>query len=198
MGDIWQGNKGILGTVAGVGAAINPFDPVMGYANDKLNGTGGRDPNAPWPVDPRLGQIADAQAQQAQQFRSNIPQMSEAQGTAAADDTRRQLAGTVAGVRQNANSRGLLYSGLRQAGEANAGAQAASGLAQKQAGINNNLQGQATTLENQALQSGMGVRQLQQDQYNNAYQRALNAQQQKSQGQSSLLGGVGGIVGALI
>lgn len=200
--------KSIGGTVGGavptIGNVIrqaNPFDPMSQLLGDKLdpNGANADDPAKlmPPPIDPRLGALRDQQLNQAKDFRAGLPQYQENQFNAAADASRRQLAGDISGVRKSANQRGMLYSGLRQGAEAAAGGNAAAALAKRRVAINQESGERADALDNQALQSGMAVQQLEQKRLDTAYERALDRQKQKQAGLGSIAGGFGGIMGGL-
>jgi len=75
------------------------------------------------------------------------------------DAGRRGLAENLSGIRQQASGRGLLYSGLRQAGESGARAQMGADVARQTAMANRQIEDQAFAAEQQALQNLLQKRQ---------------------------------------
>ena len=115
----------------------------------------------------------------AQDFRANLPNYEQDQQNTATDSAKAKLANTMSGIDSSANSRGLLYSGLKQGAEANAAGGYASDLAATKANINQNAESAAEGMENAAVGQGLNQQQIMQQQNDAAYQQALAAQQQK-------------------
>lgn len=203
LGGIGKTIGGVFGGVApAIGSVIrqtNPYEPLSQLIGDRLDPNGANEGKSdmPPPVDPRLAQMRDQQLQQAKSFRTELPTYKDSQFNAAADASRRALAGEVAGVRRSANSRGLLYSGLRQGAEAAASGNAAAALAKRRVAINQESNDRADALDNQALQSGLAIQGLEQNRLDTAYDRALGRQKAKAAAQSSFASGAGGLLGSL-
>lgn len=89
---------------------------------------------------------------QAKDYRSKVPQIQEQTFNPVADESRRALAGQISGIRTSANSRGLLYSGLRQGSESQARGDMSAGLAAKRAQINEHTNAQADAYDTMAQQ----------------------------------------------
>lgn len=125
-------------------------------------------------LDPSIQILADQQLKDAQQFQNNAGSLKQAQGNMAADTSKQGLAQTDKSITHNANSRGLLYSGLRQGAMAQAQGQAATEQAGKQSEINQNVEQQVQQMNNQALQSQMGAQNLVNQRNALAYNIAMN------------------------
>lgn len=125
-------------------------------------------------LDPNIQKLADQQLQDAQAFQSNAGSLKQSQGNLAADKSNQGLAQTQKAITNNANSRGLLYSGLRQGAMASASGQAASELAGKQSDINENVQQQIQQMNQQALQSQLGSENVKNQRNALAYNIAMN------------------------
>jgi hypothetical protein len=157
----------------------------------------GEDPNIQAPqVDDRLKKIRDAQIEQARTYRANLPLEKERQGELAGNDSRLALSQKLNDIKQNASSRGLLYSGLRQGAESGAAAQAGGDLAAQREAINQRLEGQGNAFDTQAIQTGMGVANQQQGMNDFVYNQALAQRQQKSQAMGGLGEGLGALAGS--
>lgn len=144
-------------------------------------------------------QSADLQAQNMKNsvdFQNNLANYGGQMYTQAADQSKKQLADTQAGIKTAANSRGLLYSGLRQSAEQGAATNAADNLASTTVGINQGLDQINNANQQQAINTGLDQYKGQVGAAFNAYQQALNSQQQKQQAFGSVLSG-GGAIGAL-
>lgn len=159
-----------------------------------MDAMGGQDPQIQAPqVDDRLKKIRDAQIEQARTYRANLPLEKERQGELAGNDSRLALSQKLNDIKQNASSRGLLYSGLRQGAESGAAAQAGGDLAAQREAINQRLESQGNAFDTQAIQTGMGVANQQQGMNDFVYNQALAQRQQRNQA----LGGLGQGIGAL-
>lgn len=192
---------GFFDDLGGIIRGTAPYgDPIAPLIGDKLdpNGAKGTDYDAQVPpIDPRIIALRDQQLKQATDFRSNLGNYKEQQGTAAADNARRQLATELSGVKSRSNARGLLYSGLREGSEAQTRAKIGSGLNQRQAEMGQSADEQANALENRAIQSGLGVQNLAQQREDQIAKRKLAAEQQKNQGFGQFAGGIGGVLGGM-
>ncbi len=189
-----------IGSVIRQGAGIGDVGGV--FLGDKLdpNGakTGPDDPENLVPqIDPRIINIRDQQLKQATDFRNNLGNYKQAQGTAATDNARRSLASDLSGVTASTNKRGLLYSGLRQGAEAGERAKVGAALNQRQYDIGQSADTQANALDAKALQSGMSVQGLQQGRENEISNRMQTIDQQKQKARNGLIGGVMQGVGSM-
>lgn len=121
-------------------------------------------------LDPRIGQIANEQrgamneAMQLEDPRDRL--MNEALGT-----TRRDLAEQIKDTRQNASSRGLLYSNLRSDEEAKVTANAAKNFAGRagQIAAYNPSKAVVDSLEQGLIDTQFNIRNLEQDRYDIIY-----------------------------
>lgn len=136
------------------------------------------------------------------QFAQNLPDYQNRQVGAASDLAKNRLANDLQASRQNANSRGMLYSGVRQNAEAMDRARASGQLAGNIQGINQRAQGQLDERGQQAV----NARQIAAgneasfggflgDQAMTNYEQALNEQKNQNDFFSSIFGTVGNIVG---
>lgn len=111
-------------------------------------------------LDPQFQQFADAQTAAAQKYQADAPGLKQQQGDMAQQSSNQALADTNAGITQNANRRGLLYSGVRTGALANAAGASANKMADTRVGINQGIDAQAASLNKEAQQSQMGVQEL--------------------------------------
>lgn len=199
MGGIAKKAATVVGATAG-SAVGGPIGGMIGKGlGDSLGGaiTGegvGVQPNAPG-LDPRLKEIREGQVKQAQDFRKGIPEEKARQANMAGDASRRDLASKMAGVKASANQRGLLYSGLRQAGEGTAAAQSAADLARQTASTNAGLDEKARALESTAVTGSYNNLNQQQNMAGDALKIALEDRQARSGAMAGLgkeLGSLGG------
>lgn len=145
--------------------------------------------------------IGDAEATEkaakdAEQRKLDVANSKNAMMNQAGDSARTQLAQKLGQVRSAANSRGLLYSGLRQGAEGNARGQAAGQLAGQRAQINQASDEQMTGLTNQAAQQGVQTYGNQIKNNAQDYQDALARYKQKSSALGALGQGLGALGGA--
>lgn len=138
-----------------------------------------------------LQDLATQQASQARAFRSNLPGYQSQAQAGFEDQARANVAGGTQDVTRSSNQRGLLYSGLRQGGQAAVGAQAANQLANQTAGFNQYANQVANQMDAQAIGTGLMAQQQQQQANDFNYNQALNLYNQRSQA----LGGLGGVLG---
>lgn len=101
-------------------------------------------------VDPRLGEMAGAAEQQASDFRNNLELIQRQRGEQEGEGVRRNLAESMAGIRGNYSSRGLLYGGMARGAEGQARAGAANEMLAAQANVNEQARQQAGLLESNA------------------------------------------------
>jgi len=131
-------------------------------------------------VDTRLTSIRDAQANQAQSFRANMPQMQEKQFNAAKSAATQQLNEQKKNISQGSQARGLFNSGIKQAKQAQAEGSTASALASRRADINKSLEDQLGQLDSAAASSGLAVQSADQDRKVQQYN--LQREYEKSKG----------------
>jgi hypothetical protein len=125
-------------------------------------------------LDPNIQKLSDQQLKDSQDFQAQDGGLKQSQGNMAADASNMGLAQTGDAINKNANSRGLLYSGLRQGAMAKAQGGAATELSGKQADINSNVTQQVQQMNNQALQSQMGAQNITNQRNALAYNIAMN------------------------
>lgn len=141
---------------------------------------------------------------QADDFRKNLPGYTGNQIAAAQDSSRANLVNDIQNIRQGANSRGLLYSGVKEGSENQARAQEGAKLASNIKNINQNAQSQADTKDEMATraaqgaeESEIGMMQTKMQQAQTAYEQSLQIQQMQQQQQSDFWGDVIGAVGSV-
>lgn len=147
--------------------------------------------------DTRLGKMRDMQQKAAADFEKNQQGYVGKQTDLAADSTRQALANRMAGIKAAASGRGLLYSGLRAGEESNARAQASSGMSQQRANINQGAEEMKQNLQNQAVDTGTAINQMQQQREMQKYNLAQQQAGQRGGLLKGLLGGAGSIAGAM-
>lgn len=151
----------------------------------------------------------DAYAQglqnQADKFRSNLPGYIHSQTESAGDQARQNLAQDIAGVKQNANARGLLYSGVNQGNQAAAKGFESGQLANKIQGINQSAHQTADTESqlaagafNSNAQQDISFAQIEEKANENAYTAHLQENAQRQQFYSGLLGGISGLAATAV
>lgn len=131
-------------------------------------------------------------ARQLKEFQEKAPQMQERMQSQAESEAKRGLAENLAGVKQGASRRGLLYSGIRQGAEGALRAQSAGQLAQQKADINTSIQNQIDQMRSGAAGAGFQAYQGAVQQAQNDYNMAMQKYKQK-QGQLSAIGGALGM-----
>jgi hypothetical protein len=92
---------------------------------------------------------------QAKQYRSGMAMRQDQMMTGQGEEIRRGLADQISGIRQNANSRGLLYSGLGQAAQQEARSGASAQLQAARARINEHTNAQADAYDKMALEGSL-------------------------------------------
>lgn len=137
---------------------------------------------------------------QANQFRQNLGAYTAPQIEAAGENARMNLANDLAGVKSDANARGLLFSGVNAGNQAEAKSTESGKLAGNIQGINQRANATADQLDqsvNNALASNSGQQisfaQLQEQAQESQYSQALQAQQQQQDFFSGLFKGIAGI-----
>lgn len=116
----------------------------------------------------------------------------------AEESGRGQLAEQLAGVKRGAQSRGLLYSGLKQQGDASSYGQYAAQLGQQAAGYNQQARDKMATYKGEQVNRGLDQYQLDQEKAAADYTSALNKRKlaQSQQGEGAKTGAaVGGALG---
>lgn len=191
-----------MGAVAGAALTGGPFGAAVGSVLPgmvKGIGQSTQQQSAP-EIDPDLKRIRDAQIKRAKDYRNNIEGVKEQQYQQAAEGSRQDLAGKLAGIKSNMNQRGLLYSGLNQQAQIGAGAEGAAELSAKRAQINDAAENQAQGLENQALGTGFAVQGAQQQLNDTAFQSNLARSKLRQDMANGLVGaatkGIGMAIGA--
>lgn len=135
------------------------------------------------------------QVKQAQDFRTNQKGMQSEQDRASRMTARQELAKNLYDVRSTANTRGLLYSGLKQQGDVQAQQGAQSLIANDSAANAARLEDQARGLEDQAAQTGISLQAQKQGIADNTYATALANRQARDQVIGAGLGAIGSLAG---
>jgi hypothetical protein len=145
-----------------------------------------------------LEQYRASQAETARKFRSDMPGVANEQENTIKENSRRGLAADLSGVRGSFSQRGLLYSGLRRAAEADQGAESAAGAAAQRANVNQKLQGQAQSLDQNAISSGLELQRQRQQKADAEYDAEMAAYQGRQQALMGLGGSLGTVAGSLL
>lgn len=169
-----------MGFLSGIGKSL-------GFGSDD------RVKNQIAPIDQRLVDVSREQADQAKQFRSQLPQYTQTKFQREQDVGKKNLGSALQGSRQGFGQRGLLYSGLRSGAEAGARGDMASQLAARRRGLTLEGEQQASGIEEQALQTGQGLADIRQQQ--SAMEGQINAARQ--QRKAGVLGNIGSSLGSL-
>lgn len=145
-----------------------------------------------------LKPIADKQYEQARQFRANLPNYIKSQQEMARDEEMQGLQSNIEDVRQDAQKRGLLFSGLRERGEAGAAGAASKKIAQRFNEADAAAREKANKLESLSADSLASLQQLEQQQNDLAFQAAMARFQDKIGAFSSLSQGIGSVAGTAV
>lgn len=181
----------------------NPFGITAGGAGtggpnsfvNNPNGSGlDAPPDAP-PPDPTLESVKAGQVADAKSYRANLPQTQQNMYEQAYKGERNNLAQNIQATRQNANSRGLLYSGLEQGNEQGQRANSNANLAQTRSEINNSTESQARQLEANAVQTGIQQQQSVASIQDQTMSQALANMAARRQGLSGVGQGIGAGIG---
>lgn len=132
---------------------------------------------------------------QVNNFQSNLPMMQDQMYEGAANQARSNLAGSLANIRSNANSRGLLYGGIHEGADQQATAQAAGGLAQTRMGINAGLEGQNDQMQQALLQSQLERYRGDVSANEKNYGLAMSRYGLDQQNRGNMMGGAGALAG---
>ncbi len=177
----------------GLGNSISGgFDVASGAINYGLSRNQSYDQLS---LDPRLKDLQAQTVAQAESFQNNLPGYQQNLYNQAENSGRLGLAQKMAGIKASANSRGLLYSGLKQGQEATAGGENAANLARQRAGINEQSQAISNRMNQSAIQSGLEMQGAQQQMADQNYQTQLGQAQQKQQAAKGLISGFGRMLG---
>lgn len=137
-------------------------------------------------------------ANQVQDYRSNLGQTKSKAYNYAQEEERQNLAQRLAGAKQGANSRGLLYSGIRQGAEGDAMSDYAQALQQRRGDIEQTYDKKAEDMEQQAINSAGLIGDITRGASNANYQSALQARQSGLAAAGSLGGALGQIGGSYL
>jgi uncharacterized coiled-coil protein SlyX len=128
-------------------------------------------------------------------FLNNLPQYQSSLQNQAIDQGNQQYTNQKQAIDQNANSRGLLFSGLKQGAEQNAATSAANQTQSNIAQGNANLSNYAQNYGNQVAQSNIANYQGNVNSALNQYQTQLGSYNQGQQFSGQMFGGILGTAG---
>ena len=148
-----------------------PYDPALSAAQNSTN-------------------MVNNQNQNYNQFMANLPQYQGILNNQTIDNGAKNYNQAKDTIDTQANSRGLLFSGLKQEAEAGAANTAAKETQTGIAGNNANIQNYATGLGNQTAQSNIANQQGIVSGALNQYGQGLQQSAQQSQQQGQMLGGL--------
>jgi class 3 adenylate cyclase len=146
--------------------------------------------------DPRLTEQRKKMMGEAKEFRANLPKYTGERYAQAAQLGQETLQDTTKNIKQNANRRGLLFSGMRQGQEASARGRMASMLAGQRAEINREAQDLAGAKEEAAAQTGLAGFGDAIQRSDNLYKQALDQEMARRKNMAQLGQGVGYGLGA--
>lgn len=177
--------------------AIMPGAAIQaGIAGNLLGGKSEPEIAAPG-MDRGLRRIRRDQAKQAREFEAGIPKMADDLFGGVEKQERRRLANQMSGIRNDASSRGLLYSGIREDQEQRARAESSGSLASARADINSQLQDQSRDMKANAVKTGLNIQQAQQQIHDQIYNQALANMASKRGLISGFAGAAGTAVGSM-
>ena len=136
-------------------------------------------------------------SKEASDFRDKLPGYKNEAFNIQEDSAKLGLAKDLSDVRKDANSRGLLYSGIRQGAEADTLANFYADQSSERAKINQGAEDIARGMEEKALGVGLLGQQEQQALNDRAYDMALQQRAARGSGVSKLMGVGGGLLGGM-
>lgn len=179
----------------GLGSVVKKVAGAVGIGG---GGGSGSSSTPPPPDLSELEALRTRQSRAASDFRTNQAGMQEEQDRSSRMDARSELARDLAQNRKGASSRGLLYSGLKQAADVGAESGMAASVAQNRAATAAQLENQARGLEDQAANTGISLQMNKQGIADNSYAMALQNRQAQLQAQGALGGAVGTVAGSAL
>lgn len=150
-GNKWDINKTAEGIVHTPGKELGNFATNWSLG---LYGKGPKDFQNPG-EDPNVTALRDRLFGAAQDFEKDLPGLRQSQYGQIEKEGAQALEQGLKGTRQNFNRRGLLYSGLREAGEQSARGRVASEMANQKVQVNQDLGKQAQAKYQAAAQAGL-------------------------------------------
>lgn len=154
-------------------------------------------PDAP-KIDPTLGNMRKAQANQAKDFRAGMPGYQQQLSSNLRQQGSYDLDQGLHDTRQANSSRGLLYGGKNLGDEQSVRGQIGNRMAQGTGQINTGLQSAANQLDANAVQSGLAIQQSSQQIQDQIYGQALARMNGNNAAFSGLMSAGGQIAGAAI
>lgn len=153
-------------------------------------------------LDPNYTGLVNNVAKTARDYRKNLPGMLDQQKNIAQDSARMDLAREYNNADRSANARGLFYGGKRAGMRGQAESAVAGDLASNLRNINISGENTASGLENTAIEAAYGMKNDQQQIYDDAYNEALSRRQSeidKRKGFGNTMGTAGGgLIGGLL
>ncbi len=161
----------------GITSAVNQarvggenLSQVLGDAKKTIFGSDA--PHAPG-MSPGLQQTLANQQAYAKSFRGDLPQITNTMQGRMAQQANQGLQNNLRQTRTSNASRGLLYGGVNAGQEGQQRASAQRGLISADSALNTGLQNEANSLDQAAMQTGVGIQQQQQAMQNSVYQNAM-------------------------
>lgn len=181
------------------------IDPIFGagtkYVENYLGGAADIFSGFPDNIDlgkelPPEDKLINKLARDAASYDQNKEFIKQERGQTAASEINKDLARDVKGIKSNASSRGLLYSGLREGNEAGAYSDAANRRNVAQQKINQDVEEES----NRKLANSLGIQYNLANQllspYDYAYDAAMKKRQSDFQTSKDIGGSVGGLAGS--
>lgn len=149
LGNVGKNLTGYMGQALGgpIGQKIG------GYVGDAYFGSGPKPPSGG--EDPNVTALRNKLFGEAQDFEKSLPGLQSQAGNQIEAEGDMALQSGLKGTKQNFNRRGLLYSGLREAGEQSVRGKVASTMAGQKAEANQDLRKMATAKATKAAQVGL-------------------------------------------
>lgn len=139
-----------------------------------------------------MRKIQQKQQQQADEFRSNLPQYQQTIAQNLRTQGAQQLSEEEKGVKSDLSQRGLLYGGVGQGQIGRTRAAAGARLGNAVSSAQRGLESQAQQMETNAISSAQAVQNAQQEAQNQLYSQSM-AQQN---GMNKMIGGALGLIAA--
>jgi len=139
--------------------------------------------------------LQGAQQYFANQFQQNIPTLENQMYSNLAQGVNANMNQGIQSARASNAGRGLLYGGVNAANEQAIRANASNQLAQGRQNINTSVLNEGQQLMNNAVSTGIGIQQQQQQMQNAVYQQAMASMNAQNQAIGGLLS-AGGLIGA--
>ena len=157
--------------------------PESGQASQLFSGM-----NTPPKTQTPQEQLLASQQQQLGEFKQGMPQMQKQMQDQLKSQFNSQLQGNLATVKNQNQQRGMAYGGMNQGQQMQETGREQGNLAQGLMGVNTGLDSAYQTMQGQALSTGTGIQNTNQQIQNSLYQQQLGQMQTSNQMAGSAMG----------